>query len=202
MLMKAVQHCTESILFFLTSEQTCLLDSAAFAVQPRGVFLQDTPPRWHFCQIILAQWWCRKSRREKAREGGLFSSARTSGAAAFTQSKAYGRGSRPLPALPASITPATIPLVSQQAVDFYRCYVSLRCVEGAYFHGLQTLEYAVQCGVCWEVIYWQCRLPCKIHTCCCQGFLSKHEQNKMSCSTVALSCLCAVSSGWFRGAIS
>lgn len=171
-------------------------------MQPCGVFLQDTPPRWHFCRITLAQWWCGQSRREKVREGGLFSSARTSRAAAFTRSKAHGRGSRPLPALPASVTPATIPLVSQQAVDFYRCCVSLRYVECAYFHALQTLKYAVQRGVCWEVIYWQCRLQCKIHTCCCQGFLSKHEQKKMSCSTVALSGLCAVSSGWFRGAIS
>lgn len=38
-----------------------------------------------------------------------------------------------------------------------------------------TMKYAVQCGICWEVIYWQCRLRCKIHTCCCQGFLSKYE---------------------------
>lgn len=39
-----------------------------------------------------------------------------------------------------------------------------------------TMKYVIQCGVCWEIIYWQCRLRCKIHTCCCQGFLSKHEQ--------------------------
>lgn len=38
-----------------------------------------------------------------------------------------------------------------------------------------TVKYGVQCGICWEVIYWQCRLRCKIHTCCCQGFLLKYE---------------------------
>lgn len=56
-----------------------------------------------------------EQQRESEGGGGLFSCAHTSGAAAFTQSKAHGRGSRLLPALPASVTPATISLVSQQA---------------------------------------------------------------------------------------
>lgn len=38
-----------------------------------------------------------------------------------------------------------------------------------------TVKYGVQCGICWGVIYWQCRLRCKIHTCCCQSFLLKYE---------------------------
>lgn len=37
MFMKAVQHCTESVLFFLTSEWTCLLGSAAFRGNLVGV---------------------------------------------------------------------------------------------------------------------------------------------------------------------
>lgn len=83
-----------------------------------GFYLPDTTPHSHVCLLALAQWWCRKSRGEKAREGGLFSSAHRGRAAAFTQSEAHGRGSRLPPALPASVTPATISLVSQQAVDF------------------------------------------------------------------------------------
>lgn len=56
-----------------------LLSSAALAGQPRGVFLQDTTPRWHMCLITLAQWWCRRSRREReAGREGCFSSARAS----------------------------------------------------------------------------------------------------------------------------
>lgn len=135
--MKVVQHCTESILFLLTSSWTWLLGFAAFTRHPCGVFLQDTTACWHICLITRAQWWCRQSRGEKASEGGLFSSARTG--RAFTRSKAHERGSRP-PALPASLTPATFPLVSQQAVDFNAvvCFV-LRCVECAYFPGMQTL---------------------------------------------------------------
>lgn len=46
--------------------------------------------------------------------------------------------------LPASMSPATIPLVSQQAVDFIAVVLFLWCVECAYLHSLQTL---------WNMLY-------------------------------------------------
>lgn len=180
---RAVQHSTESILLLvhtLTSEQTCLLGSATFTEQPHGIILQDTTPHWHIWLITVTQWWCRQSRREKAREGGLFSSAYTSRAADFTQSKTHGRGSHPPPALPASVTPATIPLVSQQAVDFITVVLLMMCGVCIFSWFADTVKYALQCDICLEDIYWQCRLWCKIHTCRCQGLLSKYEQNEIA----------------------
>lgn len=126
-----------------------LLGSAVFMGQPREVFSQDTTPHWHIWLLRLEQWWCRQSRREKAREGGLFASARASTAAAFNQSKAHGRGSRPPPALPAppdSLTPATVPLVSQQAVDFIAIVVFFfltMCGVCIFSWYADTIKYAV-----------------------------------------------------------
>lgn len=198
--MKVVQLCTKSILFSLWH----LSGHTRSAWQPHWAFLRDLTPLWHMCLLTLEQWLCRQSRREKAREGGLFSSTRTSSAAAFTRSKAHERGSRPPPALFAPLTPASIPLVSEQAVDFITVvFFFLQCVECAYF--------PCKCEMCctaWHMLrgyvlaVLRCRLRCKIHTHCCQGILSKYELNKISSSTMALSCLCAVSAGWFRGAIS
>lgn len=70
--------------------------------------------------LRLEQWWCRQSRREK-NERGRAVQQRLHKQRRSPSPGAHGRGSRPPPALhalPASLTPATIPLVSQQAMDF------------------------------------------------------------------------------------
>lgn len=90
----------------------------------------------------------KKKKNERGRKGGLFSSACTSSTAAFSRSKAHGRGSHP-PALPASLTPDTIPLVSQQTVDFIAvvCFLAVYgvCLLPWY---ADTVKSAVQRGIC------------------------------------------------------
>lgn len=182
---------------------SCLCWSASWG---GGGFSQDSIPRWHIW-LFEAGTMVVQAEQERENEGGRAVQQRLHKQRCSPSPGAHGRGSRTspdLPALPASLTLATIPLVSQQATDFMPLwyFFSLICVICIFSCYKDTVKYVVQCGICWEVIYWQWSLRCKIHTCCCQGFLSKYEQNKMSCSTMAWSFLRAGSARWFRGAIS
>lgn len=142
------------------------------------------------------QRWCRQS-VERESQGGKEGRR---GGEGWGSAACYERcfpspGAKPMDeaavlllALPASLTPATVPPVSQQAVDF----IVIVC--DAFF----SFFFLTMCGVCiffpqtqtvWNVQYsvayaerlftgrvLRCRLQWKIHTCCyCQGIFSKEK---------------------------
>lgn len=70
--------------------------------------------------------WIAVEQAERERKGGLFSN--TGIATAFTQNEAHENGRRPPPALPVTLTPDTVPLVSQRAVDAIAVVFGFGCI--------------------------------------------------------------------------
>lgn len=80
--------------------------------------------------------------RERERKGGLFSN--TGIATAFTQNEAHEKGRRPPPALPVTLTPDTVPLVSQRAVDAIAVVFGVGCILDLF---LFIYLFLARCGV-------------------------------------------------------
>lgn len=112
--------------------------------------------------------WVEQAERE--RKGGLFSN--TSIATAFTQNEAYEKGRRP-PALPVTLTPDTVPLVSQRAVDAIAVVFGFGCILDLFLFiylflarcGVSPvtdmMKSAMESGICWDILRGQHRFKCK-----------------------------------------
>lgn len=151
-----------------------------------GVFLQDSTPRWHIwlfeagTMVVQAE---QERENEGGREGGLFSSAHTSSVARLHPEQSQWKRQPSSSCSACSTCLLNSCYYSSGESTSYGlfpvvCFVSLICVVCIFSCYKDTVKYVVQCGICWEVIYWQWRLRCKIHTCCCQGILSNMSKIK------------------------
>lgn len=86
--------------------------------------------------------WIAVEQAERERKGGLFSN--TGIATAFTQNEAHEKGRRPPPALPVTLTPDTVPLVSQRAVDAIAVVFGFGCILDLF---LFIYLFLARCGV-------------------------------------------------------
>lgn len=93
-----------------------------------------------------------QAEQERENEGGRAVQQRSHKQRRSPSPRAHGRGSRPsdLPALSASLTLATIPLVSQQATDFMSLcfFCSLMCGGYIFTCYKDTVKYVVHSGIC------------------------------------------------------
>lgn len=133
-----------------------------------------------------------QAEQERENEGGRAVQQRSHKQRRSPSPRAHGRGSRPsdLPALSASLTLATIPLVSQQATDFMSlCFFVHWCVEATYLLAIKTLWNM------WYIVAYAERLFIGSGDCharfthaVAKAFFQNLSKIKKDCSTVARSC--------------
>lgn len=117
---------------------------------------------------VLLSVWCKvvmQAEQERGRKGGL-SSNHTGRAAAFTNSEALEKAAVSLLlSLPPLVLLQFLWWVNKPWTLGLLCFIKT-CGGSMFSWFADLVKYTVQQGICSEVIYWQCRLRCKIHTCC------------------------------------
>lgn len=119
---------------------------------------------------VLLSVWCKVvmwAEQERGRKGGLWAAITQAELLPSPTAKPWKR--QPSPSCSACLRKSCYNFSGDSTSCGLRgCCVLLRYVEGACFFSwfADPVKYAVQHGICSEVIYWQCRLRCKIHTCC------------------------------------
>lgn len=142
--------------------------------------------------------WAEQER--ESNKGGLFSSAHTGRAAAFTQSEAHGRGSHLPPALPAFIIPSFLSGESTSCRVYGSC-VLFGCISHTlmvYGHGGNMRD-----SVAYADRLFIGSVDCDARFTYAVAKASFHNMSNIKKRTAPqwLWAVC-VSAGWFRGAIS